>query len=62
MGFNKLFYLLNVTTRALLALTAAVFNFLTGYLLEGEETRRGEVTEATEHTDLFLQLLLPAGA
>ena len=37
-GFNKPLYLF-VTTQAPLALTAAFFNFLTGYLLEG--TGRG---------------------
>lgn len=59
LGFNKLFYLLNVTAQTLLALIAAVFNFLTCYLQEGEDgTRRGEVTKTTEHTDLLLRLLL----
>lgn len=47
-AFNKLFYLF-VTTQMSLALTAALFNFLTGYLLEGEGTKRSKVTETTEN-------------
>lgn len=45
-GFNKPLYLF-VTTQTPLALTAAFFNFLTGYLLEGM-MEGGEVTETTE--------------
>lgn len=52
-GFNKALYLF-VSTQASLALTAVLFNFLTGYLLE-EEGKRRRAGLHEKRTDLLLQ-------